>query len=226
MPRRLRIRVLLVDDHSLVRIGLKEQLTGCLDISVVGEASSVVQAVECASRLSPTIVLLDLNLPDGSGAEACRQILADRPGIRVLIMTICDDSVAMQAAMAAGAHGYVLKDVGLDMLLRAVRTVAAGKSFFYPPSIRPARPSSAAADQEDFDGWEKLSPQERRILPLLGEGRTNREIGDALGLSEYTIKNYLSNIFRKLKVTRRTQAVMRYFGSNVANSQRSQPGST
>jgi|CXWL01.1.fsa_nt_gi DNA-binding NarL/FixJ family response regulator len=211
MPRRHRIRVLLVDDHDLIRIGLREQLTSCQDFSVVGEAASVEQAVELARCLTPQIVLLDLNLPDGSGSQACRRILADAPAIRVLIMTICDDYAAVQEAIEAGAHGYVLKDIGPDMLLKAVREVASGASFFHPRSMRTAlSASSAASGPEKLYGLGKLSRQEQRILPLLGEGRTNKEIGLVLALSENTVKNYLSNMFRKLKISRRTQAVTLY----------------
>jgi two-component system, NarL family, response regulator DevR len=211
MPRRPQIRVLLVDDYGLVRIGIREQLTSCHDFSVVGEAASVEQAVELARCLTPTIVLLDLNLPDGSGIQACRRILADAPNMRVLIMTICDDTAAVHAAIAAGAHGYVLKDVGPDMLLEAVRTVAIGASFFHPHSMFTAlSASSAASDPDALYGLGRLSRQEQRILPLLGEGRTNKEIGFVLALSENTVKNYLSNMFRKLKITRRTQAVTLY----------------
>jgi two-component system response regulator DevR len=190
MPRRPRIRVLLVDDHGLVRIGLREQLTSCPDISVVGEAASVKQAVELAHLLTPQIVLLDLNLPDGSGIQACRRILAGAPATRVLIMTIYDDPATAQAAIAAGAHGYVLKDIGPDMLLEAVREVAMGASFFHPSSIREIlSASSVASDPEKLHGLEMLSRQEQRILPLLGDGRTNKEIGLVLALSENTVKN-------------------------------------
>jgi DNA-binding NarL/FixJ family response regulator len=218
MPRRHRIRVLLVDDHGLIRIGLREQLTSCPDFSVVGEAASVEQAVELAHSLTPKIVLLDLNLPDGSGVQACRRILAGAPATRVLIMTICDDSAAVHAAMAAGAHGYVLKDVGPDMLLEAVRAVARGASFFYPRSIHEVlSASSAASNPEELHRLRTLSRQEQRILPLLGEGRTNKEIGLVLALSENTIKNYLSNMFRKLKISRRTQAVTLYLQQQRRN---------
>lgn len=203
--------MLLVDDHGLVRIGIREQLASCQDFSVVGEAASVEQAVELAHRLTPQIVLLDLNLPDGSGIQACRRILADAPDMHVLIMTICDDSAAVRAAIAAGAHGYVLKDVGTDMLLEAVRTVASGASFFHPRSMCAAlSASSADSDPEALHGLGKLSRQEQRILPLLGEGKTNKEIGFVLALSENTVKNYLSNMFKKLKISRRTQAVTLY----------------
>jgi two-component system, NarL family, response regulator DevR len=116
VTRRSPIRVLLVDDHGLVRIGIREQLASCQDFSVVGEAASVKQAVELAHSLTPQVVVLDLNLPDGSGIQACRRILAGTPDMHVLIMTICDDSAAVRAAIAAGAHGYVLKDIGTDML--------------------------------------------------------------------------------------------------------------
>ncbi|THJ12147.1 MAG: response regulator transcription factor [Nitrospira sp. CG24C] len=211
MTRRSLIRVLLVDDHGLVRIGIREQLASCQDFSVVGEAASVKQAVELARRLTPQVVLLDLNLPDGSGHQACRRILAGVPATRVLIMTICDDSAAVHSAIAAGAHGYVLKDVGPDMLLEAVRAVASGASFFHPRSIHEVlSASSAPSDPEALYGLGKLSRQEQRILPLLGEGRTNKEIGFVLALSENTVKNYLANMFRKLKITRRTQAVTLY----------------
>lgn len=205
------IRVLLVDDYSLVRVGLREQLTGCPDFSVVGEAVSVEQAVELASLLTPAIVLLDLNLPDGSGLQACRRILADRPNMRVLILTVCDDSVTMQAAIEAGAHGYLLKNIRRDMLREAVRVVARGASFFHPDSIGESLSASATdSDPDARDGLMRLSRQEQRILPLLEVGRTNREIGCALALSENTVKNYLFNMFRKLQVTSRTQAVALY----------------
>ncbi|NOT21678.1 MAG: response regulator transcription factor [Nitrospiraceae bacterium] len=211
MARRSPIRVLLVDDHSLVRIGIREQLAGCQDFSVVGEAASVKQAVELAHSLTPQVVMLDLNLPDGSGIQACRRILADAPDMRVLIMTICDDSAAVRAAIAAGAHGYALKDIRPDMLVEAVRTVATGISFFHPRSMCAVlSASSAVSDPEALYGLGELSRQEQRILPLLGEGKTNKEIGFVLALSEKTVKNYLSNMFRKLKISRRTQAVTLY----------------
>ncbi len=156
-------------------------------------------------------MLLDLNLPDGSGIQACRLILADTPTMRVLIMTICDDSVTMQAAIAAGAHGYVLKNIRMDMLQEAVRAVAMGASFFHPCSMFTALPTSAAgSDPDACDGLRKLSRQERRMLPLLEAGRANKEIGCALALSENTVKNYLFNMFRKLQITSRTQAVVLY----------------
>ncbi len=211
MARRSPIRVLLVDDHGLVRIGIREQLASCQDFSVVGEAASVKQAVELAHSLTPQVVMLDLNLPDGSGIQACRRILAGAPDMHVLIMTICDDSATVRAAIAAGAQGYVLKDIRPDMLLEAVRTVAIGVSFFHPRSMCAAlSASSVPSDPEALYGLGKLSRQEQRILPLLGEGRTNKEIGFVLALSENTVKNYLSNMFRKLKISRRTQAVTLY----------------
>ena len=211
MPKGFPIRVLVVDDYGLIRAGLREQLTSCPDFSVVGEAESAEQAVELARRLTPTIVLLDLNLPDGSGIQACHRILADTLTMRVLIMTICDDSVTMQAAIAAGAHGYVLKNIRMDMLREAVRVVAMGASFFHPRSMFTALSAPATGSHlETRDGLRKLSRQEQRILPLLEAGRTNKEIGCALTLSENTIKNYLSNMFRKLQITSRTQAVALY----------------
>jgi two-component system response regulator DevR len=211
VPRRAQIRVLLVDDHGLVRIGLREQLASCRDFSVVGEAASVAQAVELARRLIPEIVLLDLNLPDGSGIQACRQILADAPASRMLILTIDDDSAAVRAAVEAGAHGYVLKDIGRDMLIQAVRTVATGASYFHPRLLR-AVLSGSSADSGSKEGYglEKLSRQEQRILRLLEEGKTNKEIGLAMALSGKTVRNYLANMFKKLKISRRTQAVTLY----------------
>lgn len=219
MPQRPRIRVLLVDDHGLVRIGLREQLTSGSGFSVVGEAASVEQAVERVRRLTPHIVLLDLNLPDGSGIHACRRILAVAPATRVLIMTICDDFATVQAALAAGAHGYVLKDIGPDLLVEAVQTVAMGALFFHPRSIRESlSASSAVSDPAARDGLGNLSRQEQRILPLLGEGRTNKEIGSVMALSENTVKNYLYNMFKKLNVTRRTQAVTLYLQKQQRDS--------
>lgn len=208
------IDILVVDDHELVRVGLKEQLGSEGDLRVVGEAASSAEAIRLAIGLKPDVMLVDMNLGDGSGVDVCRRMRDDCPTTRILILTICDEDSAVQAAIAAGAQGYLLKDVRQDLLLQAVRTVAAGASFIdsrlIPAVFNGIRRNAGAVPTKALAA---LSPQERRVLPLLAEGKTNKEIGVVLGLSEKTVKNYLANMFEKLKITRRTQAAAFYVRS-------------
>ena len=207
MPDRPALHILIVDDHTLVRIGIRHQLSGDPRITVVGEAESAADAVRLVMSLTPDVVILDLNLPDGSGIDACRRILLHSPATRVLIMSVFDEAETVQAAMTAGAQGYVLKDITGDMLRQAVHTVAGGGSFLCPRLVRSIWTGPPA---EASQALSLLSRQERRILPLLAEGKTNKEIGAVLALSEKTVKNYLANMFVKLQITRRTQAVALY----------------
>ena len=204
-------RVLLVDDHPVVRLGLRERLAGTTDLRVVGEAASSADAIEAADALKPDLVLLDISLPDGSGVHACKQIMASQPDMRILIMSIHDDAALVRSALAAGAHGYVLKDAPADMLIDASRLVASGSSFIHPRLIGTVL---KGVREQMGDGphqqMASLSPQERRILPLVAEGKTNKEIGSALILSDKTVKNYLANMFTKLHVTSRSQAAALY----------------
>jgi DNA-binding NarL/FixJ family response regulator len=213
MPRREanHIRLLLVDDHKVVRIGLRTLLGDTDRIQVVGEAETMAAAVAEAARLKPNVILMDVRLPDGSGIEACREIRAARPETRVLFLTSYTDDDAVLATMFAGADGYLLKEIDEEGLIRAIESVAAGQSI-----LDPAVKQRILTRMQSFSGpavpqkGEKLSSQEQKVLALVAEGQTNKEIAAALGLSDKTVRNYLSNIFQKLQVTRRSQAAAIY----------------
>jgi two-component system response regulator DevR len=192
------IRLLLVDDHEVVRAGLRALLAEVEGLEIAGEAAGVAEAIAEADRLRPDVVLMDLRLPDGSGIDACRDILSATPGVRVLFLTSHSDEQAVLSTVFAGASGYLLKDVGHQALVRAIRDAAAGRPVLDSIVSQPVAQRMQSADS--------LSAQERRVLALVVEGKTNKEIGASLGLSDKTVKNYLSNAFQKLQVTRRSQA--------------------
>ena len=201
------IRLLLVDDHEVVRVGLRTLLHNNQGITVVGEAGSKAAAVRAVTQLNPDIVLLDARLPDGSGIEAAREIHASHPTTRIIFLTSYADNDAALAAMLAGAQGYVLKTINSGLLIRSIRNVFKGHSPF-PPALAPgvldgtsARPAQAAPART-----ESLAPQEERVLALVAEGLTNKEIAARLRLSDKTVKHYLANMFRKLGISRRAQA--------------------
>lgn len=196
------IRVLLVDDHEMVRAGLHGLLSRSEDLEIVGEAASAAAAVEAALRLRPDVVLMDMRLPDGSGVDACREILSAQPRTRVIFLTSYAEELAQVSTVLAGAAGFLLKDIAHEALVEAIRAAAAGKPLNEPEATRlvAQRLRQAAA----------LSKQESRVLALVVDGKTNREIGTELGLSEKTVRNYLSNAFQKLGVTRRSQAAVMY----------------
>ena len=201
--------IVLIDDHEMVRRGLRALLHLEPDLVIVGETATVASGVAAVERLDPQMVLLDVRLPDASVTEACRRLLAVSQKLRILVLTSYAEDSTVMAAVQNGAHGYVLKDVRMDDLIRAIRTVAGGHGYLDPRVTQKAlhwiRASShlGAASQ----GTSRLSPQERLILPLLAEGKTNKEIAVQLRLSDKTVKNYLANIFDKLHVKRRTEAV-------------------
>ena len=197
-PDRPPIRILIVDDHDILRYGVRALLRKHADIEVVGEADSVADAIRKAETLLPEVVLMDARLPDGSGIDACREILSEVAGVRVLILTSYPDEQAVLSTIMAGASGYLLKDIGHEALVRAIRDAAAGR-----PILDSAIARRVAQRMQKVG---ELSAQEQRILALVVEGKTNKEIGAALGLSDKTVKNYLSNAFQKLNVTRRSQA--------------------
>jgi len=205
------VRLLLVDDHEIVRLGLRTLLSHSESIDIVGEAASAADAVAEASRLKPDIVLMDVRLKDGSGVEACRDILAALPDTRVVFLTSFPDEEAVLAAVFAGASGYLLKEIAGEALISALNTVAAGQSILDPVAVRVmTEKMHSLAGHDNAGGEESLSPQERRVLALVAQGQANKEIAAALGLSDKTIKNYLSNIFQKLRVSRRAQAAAIY----------------
>ena len=202
------IRLLLVDDHQLVRVGLRTVLHNHHHgITIVGEAGSKADAVRVAEQLKPDVVLMDVRLPDGSGIDACRDVLASHPETRVIFLTsFADDELAL-AAVLAGAQGYVLKTIDSDLLIRSIQAVANGQSLLSPGLIQRAldRIQSEPA-QAGPVRTQSLAPQEERVLALVAKGLTNKEIASELQLSDKTVKNYLSNVFHKLQISRRTQA--------------------
>lgn len=201
------VRLLLVDDHEVVRVGLRTLLTQHNHITIAGEASNVAGAIQNAARVKPDVVLMDLRLPDGSGVDACREILAVNPVIRVICLTSYADDDSVLAAVLAGAHGYVLKEIDSAALLRAVHTVAKGHSILDPQVTERALSWLRSLNGNvHIPETDPLSPQEERVLALVAEGCTNKEIGSALNLSDKTVKNYLASVFQKLRITRRAQA--------------------
>lgn len=201
------IRVLLVDDHEVVRSGVKALLAPHEDIRVVGEAGSVRDAIEQARRTRPDVVVMDVRLADGSGIEATREIRTHRPATKVLMLTSFTDDEALFASIIAGASGYVLKQVRGNDILSGIRAVGRGESLLDPNVTnavldRLHRGKHLLQDPK----LERLSSQEERILELVAQGKTNGEIGERLGLAEKTVKNYVSNILVKLEVSRRAEA--------------------
>jgi len=200
------VRVVIVDDSEVVRMGLRALLGNEAAIQVLGEAANVAAGIDTSLRLRPDVVLLDIRLPDGSGFDACRAILQRLPDARVLILTSVADDALVDEAIRAGAHGYLLKEVNGRGLIQAILDVAAGKSILDPAVTARVMRMLKTGTPAQHDVLATLSVQERRVLALIAEGRTNKEVGNELGLAEKTVKNYLSNVFDKLHVTRRAQA--------------------
>ena len=198
------LRLLIVDDSELVRTGLKTLLSDEKHLQIVGEAANVADAVTSAARLRPEVVLMDIRLPDGTGFEACRQILQKHSETRVLFLTSVVDDRLVDEAIRSGGHGYLLKEIDGRGLVQAITDVAAGKSILDPAVT--ARVMALVKGGSQAHQLETLSPQERRVLALVAEGKTNKEVGVALNLSEKTVKNYLANVFEKLGTSRRSQA--------------------
>jgi DNA-binding NarL/FixJ family response regulator len=211
-----RIRVLIVDDHEVVRVGLRTLLSHAPSIEVVGEAAAAPQAISEISRLLPDVVLLDVRLGPGNGFEVCREIQKLQHNIRVLVLTsFADDEVVVQA-ISAGADGYLLKEVNRDVLVSSIEKVASGQSILDPAVT--GRVFGKVQSLMENPGGNKLtllSAQERRVLALVAEGKTNKEIAVAMNLSDKTIKNYFSNILDKLKMSRRSQAAAYFVQHNT-----------
>jgi two-component system response regulator DevR len=201
------LRVMLVDDHEVVRNGIRAMLQATEDIVVTAEAASVREAIDEAERSRPDVIVMDVRLTDGSGIEATRQIRADRPATRVLMLTSFADDEALFSSIMAGASGYVLKQVNSAELLRAIRAVGKGESLLDPAVTSSVldRLRSGKHLMRD-EKLARLSPQEERILTAVADGKTNREIGEDLHLAEKTVKNYVSSILSKLEVARRAEA--------------------
>ncbi|MFG2890396.1 response regulator [Streptomyces sp. NPDC048248] len=202
-----KITVFLLDDHEVVRRGLHEMLSAEADIEVVGEAGTAADAQVRIPATRPDVAVLDVRLPDGSGVEVCREIRSQNDAIKCLMLTSYADDEALFDAIMAGASGYVLKAIRGNELLSAIRDVAAGKSLLDP--VATARVLERLRDGDGPKGDDRLAnltDQERRILELIGEGLTNRAIGERLHLAEKTIKNYVSGLLAKLGMERRSQA--------------------
>lgn len=199
-----RIRVMLVDDHAVVRAGLRALLERRGDLDVVGEAQNVAEAIEQARTLQPDVVIMDIRMPDGSGVEACREIRAERPQTRVVMLTSYADEEAIVNSVMAGAVGYLLKDARPDALLEAIHVAHAGGSLLDPTVTATVLQRMRAGPVDD--PWTSLTPQEREVLERITQGETNRQIGLELHLSEKTIKHYVSNILDKIGVDNRAAA--------------------
>ena len=201
------ITVFLLDDHEIVRRGLRELLESDGDIQIIGETGSAAEAIRRIPALRPDVAVLDARLPDGSGIDVCREIRSREPATAALVLTSYDDDEALFAAIMAGAAGYVLKQVRGTDLLDAVRRVAAGQSLLDPAVTQQVLDRLRKGPEEDA-ALAPLTDQERRLLELIGEGLTNRQIAEQMFLAEKTIKNYVSNLLAKLGLERRTQAAV------------------
>ena len=201
------IRLMLVDDSEVVRVGLAAVLGQDLEIEVIGQAATSSEAVSLAGRLNPDLVLLDVRIPEEGGIEAGRRILEQQPGTRVLFLSAFADDELVRAAILIGAHGYLLKEIDAGSLVASIKRVARGESILDPGLrsgvldwVMRSVPQTAAAEMPP------LTPQEQRIVALVAEGKTNKEIAVVMDLSPKTVKNYLHNVFEKLGIQRRSQA--------------------
>ncbi len=201
------IRVFLLDDHEVVRRGLTDLLEAEGDIEVVGESASAVEAARRIPALRPDVAILDARLPDGNGIDVCRQVRSVDPSIRGLILTSYEDDEALFAAIMAGAAGYVLKQIRGTDLVESVRRVAAGQSLL-DPAVTQRVLERIRHPQQEPPELRALTDQERRILALIAEGLTNRQIASRMYLAEKTVKNYVSSLLAKLGLERRTQAAV------------------
>ncbi|MFB7629392.1 response regulator [Streptomyces sp. NPDC056149] len=206
------IRVFLVDDHEVVRRGVRDLLDAEPDIEVVGDAGTADHALARGPALRPDVAVLDVRLPDGDGITVCRELRSRMPGLACLVLTSFDDDDALLDAIMAGAAGYVLKEIKGADLIAAVRTVASGRSMLDPATTARLMRRLRADEEQDAPPEEgvlsSLSARERQILELIGEGMTNRQIGARLYLSEKTVKNHISRMLAKLGVERRIQAAV------------------
>lgn len=199
-------RVLLVDDHDVVREGLRALLRRRDELVVAGEADSVASAIEAARATQPDVVIMDVRLPDGTGVQACREIRAERPNTKVIMLTSYADDEAVLASIMAGASGYLLKQTRGQDLLDAIGRVLRGESLLDPVVTSRVLERVRSVGQGKPDELSLLSEQERKILDLIAQGKTNKEIAEDVFLSDKTVKNYVSSILSKLDLRRRSEA--------------------
>jgi DNA-binding NarL/FixJ family response regulator len=199
------VRVFTLDDHELVRAGIRALLSTTPDVVLVGEATTAGEALARIPIAQPDVALLDIMLSGGNGIDVCREIRSRHPDVKCVMLTSIANDEALQSAVLAGASGYMLKQVGATELATAIRTVADGKSLL-DPRVTERALERIRADAKCRDDLSRLSEQERKILELIGEGCTNRQIGDALFLAEKTVKNYVTSLLAKLGMQRRTEA--------------------
>lgn len=201
-----RIRIMLVDDHDVVRMGLRTLLEKREEFSVVGEAADVAEAITTARRAEPDVIVMDIRLPDGSGVEACREIRGERPDTKVIMLTSYADDEAVYGSIMAGASGYLLKQTRGQDLAGAIERVARGESLLDPAVTDKVLERMRDLATGGSDELASLSPQERKILSGIAEGKTNKEIAEDVFLSDKTVKNYVSSILSKLNLRRRSEA--------------------
>jgi DNA-binding NarL/FixJ family response regulator len=203
-----RIRIMLVDDHEVVRMGLRTLMGKREGFAVVGEAGDVAEAITTARRTEPDVIVMDIRLPDGSGVEACREIRNERPETKVIMLTSYADDEAVYGSIMAGASGYLLKQTRGQDLARAIERVAKGESLLDPAVTDKVLERMRNLAAGGSDELAALSPQERKILGGIAEGKTNKEIAADVFLSDKTVKNYVSSILSKLNLRRRSQAAV------------------
>ena len=199
-----KLKILIVDDHDIVRKGLAMLVSRQQDLTVVAEAGTVAEAVEKARKSVPDVVVMDIRLPDGSGIEACREIRDENANVKVLMLTSYSDEEAVMGSIMAGASGYLLKEIRSQEIVDAIRCVGAGQSLLDPTVTAGVLDRVRRGKEQDV--LAQLTEQELRILELIADGQTNREIAGQINLSDKTVKNYVSNILGKLEVSRRSQA--------------------
>lgn len=201
------IRLVIAEDHEVTRLGLRSLLSGCPEFQVVGESASGAEALDAVTRFKPDLLLLDVRLPDRSGIDVCRSLRKMRLDVKILMLTSYANDELVFDAITSGADGYLLKEIHAENLIRAIQEIAGGKSVLDPSVTsrvmnRVRNPSAEKAPNK----LDLLSAQERRVVALVAQGKTNKEIGQEMGLSDKTVKNYLSNALEKLNLARRSQA--------------------
>ncbi len=200
------IKILLVDDHEVVRMGLRTLLERRDNIAVVGEAGTVEEAIAAAELTEPNVIVMDIRLPDGNGVDACREIRDGRPETKVIMLTSYADDEAIYGSIMAGASGYLLKQTRGQDLASAIERVAAGESLLDPGITEKVLKRMRELAEGESDELAALTPQERKIIGLIAEGKTNKEIAEEVFLSDKTVKNYVSSILSKLNLRRRSEA--------------------